>query len=133
MLSRPVTTATAAAAAATLLACAFRRTIAGLALFHGGQRLLLPRWPLRLLLAILRLALALFLIAVASRVARVVRILARAPARHVAFVALGAPFRTAVPMFAARRFAPSLRVARPGFHRFSLGLRLAGQPTEYFL
>ena len=82
MLRVPVTTATTAAPAAALFACAFRGTIAGLALFHGSQGLLLilPRRPLRLLPTFLRLALTLFLIAVASLFAAFVRILARAAA-----------------------------------------------------
>src|SRR5258706_8897892 len=135
MLSLPVATATATTAAATFLARTFRRPIAGLALFHGGQCRILARRPLlRLLLTILRLALALFLAAVASLIATVFCILTRAPARLIALVAIAAPVGTAVPVIAARRrIAIALRIARPRFHRFGYGFRLAREPAEYFL
>jgi len=69
---------------------------------------------LRLLLTILRLALALFLTAIASLIATVFCILTRAPARLIALVAIAAPVGTAVPMIAARRrIAIALRIARP--------------------
>ena len=103
LFGRPVAAAATSAAAATFLACAFHGTIAGLALFHGGERLIRARWPrLRLLLPILRFAFTLSLTAIASLIAPGVRVLARAPLRLVAFVPFGAAFGAAVSMVAAR-------------------------------
>src|SRR5579859_422128 len=134
MLGVPVPAATAAATAATFFALAFHGTIAGLALLDCGKGLLLflPRRPWWLLLTVLlRFALALFLIAVASLVATTVHILARTSALLVALVAVATTLRTAVPMVAALPWiAASLRFAWSRFDRFGLGLGLACQPAE---
>jgi hypothetical protein len=102
----PVATTAATATAATFLASALCGPIAWQALFHGSECWILAWWPLlllRLLLTILlRLALALFLGAVASLIAAVaIYILARATALLVALVALGAAFGTTVPVIAS--------------------------------
>lgn len=89
---------------------------------------------MRLLLTFLRLALALLRIAVAALVATGVRILTRTSTLFIAFGGIASTIRTSVTMVAAwlRRIAASLRVARPGFDRFGLGLWFGGQPAEYF-
>src|SRR5882724_1310779 len=101
-----VTTAAATASAATFLARAFHGSITRLALFHCGQRRILTRWPLLLLwlllTVLLRLALSLFLVAIASLItAAVIRILAWTTAGLVAFVAIAAAVRATVPVIAA--------------------------------
>jgi hypothetical protein len=101
-----VSPSSATATAAAFLARAFGRTIAGLALFHCGQRRILTRWPLlllRLLLTVLlRLALTLFLGAIASLIAAtVIRIRAWTATWLVAFVAIAPVVRATVPVIAA--------------------------------
>ena len=99
LLGRSVTTATAAAATAAFLASALGGTIPRLTLFHGGQRRILTRWPLLRwlrLTILLRLALALFLAAVASLIATVaIRILARTTTLLVALAGVAAAVRAA--------------------------------------
>ncbi|HEX9452174.1 MAG TPA: hypothetical protein VF934_12235 [Burkholderiales bacterium] len=101
-----VAPSSATATAPTFLARAFRGPITRLALFHCGQRRILTRWPLLLLrllaTVLLRLALCLFLVAIASLIATaVVRILAWTAAWFVAFVAIAAAVRATVPVIAA--------------------------------
>ena len=129
---------TSTTTAATFLARALRRLVAGLALLHRGKRRILARRALlllRLVAAILRrLALALFLIAVAPLIAPgSIRILARATTRLISLVAIATAFGPAVPVIAARGIAIALRLTRPGLDRFRSRFRLARKPTEYFL
>ena len=126
------TSAAPAAAAAFFAARAFGRPVARLALLHRSQWLLgiLPRGPICVLRSILRLALTRRLIAVASLVAAAVSLRTRTASRLVALAGIAPMLWTCRSMIApVLRIAATARIARPRFHGFGFGLRLARQPA----